>query len=173
MARESLTRVTFAFVFVVGTASVVNATTVSGGTGQAAGGFIQAADVEIVRSEFGLFYPMAGDGQPAFVPTMSVPLLKGQAYGWVVEIKTKAKVVRWREDFTLPSSPATWGAPEPFGSRATSDDGRSTITEREVHPKNGVLFNYWAVAPGDPKGIYRMRISIEGREIRTFEFEVK
>jgi hypothetical protein len=131
-----------------------------------------ASSVEVVRAAFGLFNP-AGTGQPPFVPGNLVPLVVNQAYGWVIVIKTSAKTVRWREEFTLPAEPATWGGPEPIGTRSMSDDRRTTITERDVSPQNGVIFNSWAVATGDPSGTYRMRISIEGRLVRTFEFQVK
>ena len=94
-------------------------------------------EFDVLKAEFGLFYPTASGGSPAFVPAKVVPLVRDQAYGWVIVLKTKAKTVRWREEFTLPGSPATWGAPEPFGTRSTSDDGRTTITEREVTPKGG------------------------------------
>ena len=72
-------------------------------------------------------------------------------------LKTGAKTVRWREEFI----------------RAMSDDARATITEREVTLHNGVIFNSWSVAPGDPTGAYRMRVTIEGQLVRTFEFRVE
>ena len=132
----------------------------------------EASSVEVVRAAFGLFNP-AGGGQPQFVPAKVVPLVVNQAYGWVMVIKTSAQTVRWREEFTLPAEPATWGGAEPIGTRSMSDDRRTTVTEREVTPQNGIIFNSWAVAPGDPAGTYRMRISIDGHLVRTFEFEVK
>lgn len=130
------------------------------------------SSVEVVRGTFGLFNP-SGSGQLPFVPTNVVPFSVNQAYGWIIVVKTSAKTVRWREEFTLPAAPRTWGGPEPIGTRANSDDGRTTITEREVSPQNGVIFNTWAVAAGDPTGSYRMRISINGRLVHTFEFQVK
>ena len=112
--------------------------------------------VEVVSAEFGLFNALE-TGRPPFIATPLVPLVVDQSYGWVIVLKTSAKTVRWREEFI----------------RAMSDEGRPTITEREVTLHNGVIFNSWSVAQGDPTGTYRMRISIEGKLVRTFEFRVE
>lgn len=130
------------------------------------------SSIEVVRTAFGVFNP-PGTGQPPFVPSTVVPLIVGQAYGWVIVVRTSSKTVRWREEFTLPAEPATWGPREPIGTRSMSDDRRTTITEREVGTQNGVLFNSWSVAAGDPVGTYRMRVSIDGQFVRAFEFQVK
>jgi len=128
--------------------------------------------IEVVKAEFGLFNALE-TGRPPFIATPLVPLVVNQAYGWVIVLKTSEKTVRWREEFTLPAAPATWGGPERIGTRSMSDDGRTTITEREVTLHNGAIFNSWSVAPGDPTGTYRMRVTIEDRLVRTFEFRVE
>ena len=128
--------------------------------------------VEVVDAAFGVIHPH-GSGQPSFVPTSVVPLVVDQDYGWIITIRSDAQTVRWREEFTLPAVPATWGAPETLGTRAISDDGRTVITEREVRPEHGAIFNSWSVAEGDPKGMHRIRASIHGRPAATFEFKVE
>ena len=115
-----------------------------------------AAPFEVVSAEFGLFNALE-TGRPPFIATPLVPLVVDQSYGWVIVLRTSAKTVRWREEFI----------------RAMSDEGRPTITEREVTLHNGVIFNSWSVAAGDPTGTYRVRVSIEGRLVRTFEFRVE
>jgi len=115
-----------------------------------------AAPFEVVSAEFGLFNALE-TGRPPFIATPLVPLVVDQSYGWVIVLRTSAKTVRWREEFI----------------RAMSDDARATITEREVTLHNGVIFNSWSVAPGDPTGAYRMRVTIEGQLVRTFEFRVE
>jgi hypothetical protein len=115
-----------------------------------------AAPFEVVSAEFGLFNALE-TGRPPFIATPLVPLVVDQSYGWVIVLKTSAKTMRWREEFI----------------RAMSDEGRPTITEREVTLHNGVIFNSWSVAQGDPAGTYRMRVSVEGKLVRTFEFRVE
>ena len=56
---------------------------------------------------------------------------------------------------------------------SVSDDGRTLTTEREVVPNRGIVHNMWAVAAGDPKGPHVVRVYIEGKLIRTFEFETE
>ena len=115
-----------------------------------------AAPFEVVSAEFGLFNALE-TGRPPFIATPLVPLVVDQSYGWVIVLRTSAKTVRWREEFI----------------RAMSDDARPTITEREVTLHNSVIFNSRSVAAGDPTGTYRVRVSIEGRLVRTFEFRVE
>jgi hypothetical protein len=38
---------------------------------------------------------------------------------------------------------------------------------------DGVIYNFWQLTRGDPRGRYSMRIMIEGLLVSTFEFEVE
>jgi hypothetical protein len=127
---------------------------------------------EVVRADFGLFNSPES-GKPLFVPTKVVPLTPNQGYGWIMLLRTDKPKIEWREEFTLPVKPDTWGDPEPLGSRSVSTDGRISITERVVSPERGLIFNSWAVAPGDPKGRYVIRVFIEGSLAKVFEFDVQ
>lgn len=129
-------------------------------------------EVSIIQAEFGLFNP-SESGEQSFVPSRTVPLTENQGYGWVILLETKKPKIRWREEFTLPSAPTIWGGAEPQGSQSISEDKRVSIIEREVEPDQGLISNSWAVAPGDPKGRYTIRVIIENRLERVFEFEVK
>ncbi|WP_143086027.1 hypothetical protein [Formivibrio citricus] len=128
--------------------------------------------VEVVSADFGLFNS-AESGNPPFEPAKVVPLTPNQGYGWVMLLRTDKPKIKWREEFTLPAKPDTWGNPEPLGTRSVSTDGRVSITEREVSPERGIIFNSWAVAPGDPKGRYVIRVFIEGVLASVFEFDVQ
>jgi hypothetical protein len=130
------------------------------------------ASPEVIRADFGLINP-PNSGNPTFVPTKVVPLVPNQAYGWVILLRTDKPKIKWREEFTLPAKPITWGQPESLGSRSISTDGRVSITEREVAPDRGAIFNSWTVAPGDPKGRYVIRVFVEGSLARVFEFDVQ
>ena len=127
---------------------------------------------EVVRADFGLFNPPES-GRPLFVPAKVVPLTPNQGYGWIMLLRTDKPKIKWREEFALPVKPDTWGDPEPLGSRSVSTDGRVSITEREVSPDRGIILNSWAVAPGDPKGRYVIRVFVEGSLARVFEFDVQ
>jgi hypothetical protein len=131
-----------------------------------------SAATEVISGNFGLFN-LSDPNKPTFVPTTVVPLSPNQAYGWIIRLRTDKSKIKWREEFTLPVKPATWGDAEPLGTRSVSNDGRTSVTEREVSPERGVIFNSWSVAPGDPKGRYMIRVFVEGSLTKTFEFEVR
>jgi len=131
-----------------------------------------ANEVEIIRAEFGLFSPPESD-QSLFVPSRTVPLIENQMYGWVIVLKTNRTRIKWREEFTLPSAPSTWGRTESHASQSVSEDGRVSVTESEVEPEDGFISHFWSVAPGDPPGRYVIRVIIENALERVFEFDVQ
>ena len=134
--------------------------------------FNKPSGTQVLRAEFGLFN-LSQSGKPPFVPAKVVPLKPNQSYGWLIQLRTDKPKIRWKEEFTLPAKPNTWGDPEPIGARTVSSDGRVSVTEREVAPDRGTIFNVWTVAPGDPKGRYRIRVYVEGSLAQEFEFDVQ
>jgi hypothetical protein len=131
-----------------------------------------APEVKIVRAEFGLFNAPQS-GKPAFVPTLTVPFEINQAYGWVIQVSTTKQKVRWREEFTLPAPPKTWTEVKKSESQTFSGNGKTCVLEGETKAGTSVIHNSWTVVPGDPKGRYVIRVTIEDSEDRVFEFEVK
>ena len=129
------------------------------------------SDVEIVRAGFGLFNPPQS-GKPAFQASLRVPLQEGQGYGWFIELKTALPKVRWREELVVPSPPITWGI-DKSASQSLSEDRKTMTTEREVVPNRGLILHVWGVAAGDPKGPHVVRVYVEGKLVRTFEFETE
>lgn len=130
------------------------------------------SDIEIVRSDFGLFSP-PNSGKPSFQVSRRVPLQEGQGYGWYVELKTRKPRIKWREELVVPTPPETWGIQGSTAQHSISDDRRTLTTEREVAPNRGLIYNMWAVAAGDPKGLHIVRVYVEGNLVRTFEFETE
>jgi hypothetical protein len=129
--------------------------------------------IEVVRAEFGTF-PKPGTTDTAFTATRSIPLVPGQLYGWIALVKPTQTKVHWREEFTLPAAPETWaGEAQPNTSQSVSEDRRTSITEGEDIPTQGMIMRVWGVAPGDPAGTYRIRVFIENRLVESFVFEVK
>jgi len=127
---------------------------------------------KVLRAEFGTL-DMKDASQPGFRPTTKVPLKDGQNYGWVIQLDTRKPVIRWREEFTLPAAPQSWGPAEKIGRRDLSADRRTSVTEREVKPARGLILNYWQVAAGDPRGRHVMKVFVEGVLVSTFEFDLE
>ncbi|NTW99044.1 MAG: hypothetical protein HGB35_03780 [Geobacteraceae bacterium] len=132
----------------------------------------ESSGYEVISADFGIFETNTS-GKPVFVPTVVVPLTPNQGYGWVMLIRTDKPSIKWREEFTLPAIPATWGDSHLPGTSSVSADGLTSITEREVSPDQGVISNSWEVAPGDPQGHYVIRVFVEGSLAKVFEFDVK
>lgn len=124
-------------------------------------------ELHVVRAEFGLF------NASGFVPSNRVPLVEGQTYGWRIVLKTNKTKVRWREEFTLPVAPATWGDAETKGLNSVSSDKRVSVMEREESSVDGVIVNSWAVVAGDPVGHHVMRVLIDNRYEYIFQFDVQ
>lgn len=130
------------------------------------------SDQKVIYAEFGLFNAEPSNNL-VFQPTNKIPLIPNQGYGWIIKLHTTKPTIKWREEFTLPLEPKTWGTPELLGVRSISSDSRTSTTVREVSPDDGVIFNAWEVAPGDPIGHYTIRVFIENTLIKTFEFDVQ
>ena len=78
--------------------------------------------VQIEQAAFGVF-TVTADGRVDSKPTKTVPLTPNEEFGWVIGVTTTKPTVRWREEFTVPTPPETWGPVEgKHGSRRT---GRS------------------------------------------------
>jgi hypothetical protein len=126
--------------------------------------------VQIEQAAFGVFNQTA-DGRIDFKPTRTVPLTPNTEFGWVIGVTTTKPTVKWREEFTVPTPPETWGPVE--GKHEISADRKVSILEREVTPERGFVFNSWTIAPGDPKGHHVIKVTIEDAPPVVFEFDLE
>jgi len=133
---------------------------------------IPESEFEVVRSELVLVHGME-TREPRFEPAKKVPLKPGTNFGWVVELRTQKPTIKWREEFTLPAPPRTWGPTDKQDKRRISEDKKVSVIEREVAPERGLIFNFWTIAEGDPAGRYEIRVFIEGVRAASFEFDVQ
>ena len=128
---------------------------------------IPQSPFKVLKAEFGVIVP------GGFQPTTKVPLKDGQSFGWVIQLDTRRDTVKWREELRLPAVPQTWQADEKSGKHTVSADRKTSILEREAKIENGVIYNFWQISPGDPKGRYTMRVMIEGLLVSSFDFDVE
>ena len=126
--------------------------------------------VLIEQAAFGVF-TVTADGRVDFKPTRTIPLVPNQEFGWVIGVTTTKPTIKWREEFTVPTPPETWGPVE--GKHEISADRKVSILEREVTPDRGFLFNSWTIAPGDPKGRHVIKVTIEDAPPVVFEFDIE
>jgi hypothetical protein len=126
--------------------------------------------------EFGIW-----DQQGRFIETDEVPLRVGTVYGWRLRAAADMPVA-WREEFTLPEAPRSWGG----GGSRVSADGRTAVTEgREAAVSEfpeapvagfgeagGWLDHQWSVIDGDPAGEATIRVTVEGGAL-VHEFHIR
>lgn len=132
-----------------------------------------STNYEILEAAFGLVKADDDGGHPILTPTTEVPLVPYQGYGWVIRLRTPRQTVKWREEFTLPAKPTTWGESDNLNTQSVSENGLTSNIEREVSSRQGEISHAWQVAPGDPPGKYVIRIYIDGVLAKTFEFRVE
>ena len=122
---------------------------------------------KVLKAEFGVASPFG------FRPSTKVPLKAGQGFGWVIQLDIQRDSVKWREEIRMPAAPASWRVEDKEARHTLSADRRTSILERESRLEDGVVYNFWQLEPGDPKGRYTMLVMIEGLLVSTFEFDVE
>lgn len=130
---------------------------------------INGKKITVAKSEFGVRI-VDGEGKVNFFPTTKVPLKKGDAYGWQIKLKNYRGKVKWREVLRLPKAPETWATQED-DNFSISVDGTTAITKRTQISSNGVIENFWKIAPGDPLGKHKIEVYVDEHLIAAFEFE--
>jgi hypothetical protein len=130
-----------------------------------------ALGLTLAGAEFGLIVK-GEDGVVQFKAADKIPLVAGQMYGWRLRFRGQRKIVGLREEFQLPVAPKVWNSPDSGGDFKVSPDGRTGTTEADAIIEDGALMHAWAVADGDPAGAHVIRLYLEGKLVRTFNFEV-
>ncbi|MBA4274927.1 MAG: hypothetical protein C0436_04670 [Alphaproteobacteria bacterium] len=129
-------------------------------------------EVKIIDAMFGIIN-QTESGNTRFTPTTKVPHVVNQEYGWVIMLQTSKPTVHWKETFTLPSAPVIWKVPQTL-KHSLSKDKKTSWMEKDASLADGpFIFNNWSVAEGDPKGHYKIRVTIDNKIEREFNFEVK
>ncbi|MDZ7962212.1 MAG: hypothetical protein RMY34_30805 [Aulosira sp. DedQUE10] len=122
------------------------------------------------KAEFGV-QRVDSQKKVTFIPTFRVPLQQGNKYGWQIQLKNYKGAVTWREILRLPKRPETWGV-DTGQDLSISPDGKEAVTKRTQMTTDGMIKNFWTIAPGDPDGKYKIQVYIDDRLIGAFEFEI-
>ncbi|MBW4616259.1 MAG: hypothetical protein KME21_23890 [Desmonostoc vinosum HA7617-LM4] len=128
-----------------------------------------AKPVIVSEAEFGI-KRVDSEGQTILVETNKIPLIEGNAYGWRIKLRDYQGEVKWREVLRLPKRPETWST-DNGENFSISTDGTTAETKRTQSAPNGVIENFWTIAPGDPAGQYKIEVFIDDRLISSFNFE--
>ncbi|MEA5618129.1 hypothetical protein VB711_09815 [Cronbergia sp. UHCC 0137] len=131
---------------------------------------VDTETITISKSEFGI-KKVDSQGKVNFLPTNKVVLKAGDSYGWRIQLQNHKPVVTWREVLTLPKAPETWATQE-SDNFSISPDGTTATSKRKQTLTNGMIENFWTIAPGDPVGQHKIEVYIDQHLIGTFEFEI-
>lgn len=119
-----------------------------------------AEDLEVLEVEVGAIEVDAAQGTVTFVPRDRVEMKPGQGYGWRMRVRTRRSKITWQEELLLPSAPKTWGISSHV--RLSSDRRRAVTTMTAEPDREGYVSNAWFFAEGDPRGVYRVELEIDG-----------
>lgn len=123
--------------------------------------------VTLIEARFG-YLTENKEGRLTFTDSFQVPYKPGSSFGWALTLSSPNPTVTWREEFTLPVRPVTWGAAQDI-----SADGRTARTVRTEKLADGKILHFWTLAEGDPVGRHIIRIFIGGRLFHKFEFDIE
>ncbi|MEW6292641.1 MAG: hypothetical protein AB1544_04975 [Pseudomonadota bacterium] len=131
----------------------------------------QAQSVTVISAEFGVF-ESGRPGELVFEPTLVVPHVAGQRYGWVIELRTTQRSVAVREEYLIAS--ADTFKEEAGGKRLTiPHERRNQVSQRQLVPVAGRIYGEWAIGPQEPPGKRRLQVLVEDRPPVVFEYEVR
>ncbi len=121
--------------------------------------------------DFGRFEFVQGEELPRFFPTDRVAMVPGERYGWRLRVRTSKPTVVFRERVTLPSPARSWGVTA--DTIVAGDRASAVTTTRVTIPSHGIFDHIWAFAEGDPRGLYRFDVAIEGTHIGSGSLHVR
>lgn len=125
--------------------------------------------LDVLQSELQVSF--RHDGEDYVRNDRFVPLLPDNAcYTWYVRADAPDTTLQVVERFTLPA-PIDWGTQSP--ETVIEDGGRIAVTTSEM-PTDGLgWFSHgWCAAEGDPTGPHLIEVSVDGKALASFPFEV-
>ena len=147
-----------------------------GGLSVSANGNPFPLQIEETRFFVQLFTPSGGQSEVSqdFYTTI-VPLVpKRVCYGWRIKVPSSIKLIKFREEFSVPTEPTRWsGENNEFATNKIIDKRRTSVTIRFTTPDKGWVENAWCVLKGDPEGNHSMKVYFNDQFIKEFYFEVR
>ena len=121
--------------------------------------------------EFGVWLP-DDRGDLRFEPTLEVPYVAEQAFGWRLQDEASDGPVQWVERLELPAAPDSWEGVIESPNVQISEDGRTATTFGASMPGDEFIGNVWYVSPGDPMGECRLTVEFEDGRKASFRFRI-
>ena len=116
-----------------------------------------------------------GKGRTRATETRTIPYRVGTScYSWEILIEPRDTFTVVEERFTLPAPARQWGGVDAGANGTTSvnEDRRIASTTLGVEAGGDTITHGWCVAPGDPRGPYRIEVYDDTRLLHRFDFTV-
>ena len=102
----------------------------------------------------------------------------GNRYGYRIDFPSGAGTMRLREEFALPSGAVLRTQHSDSGIRAfyeqKNSDGSKMTREFEVDTgAESAYISGFEIIEGDPRGLHTIKLWLNGRELRTIEFQIE
>jgi predicted small secreted protein len=121
--------------------------------------------------EFGIWMPDSR-GELQFQPTLEVPYVDQQAFGWRLKGAVPEQPVQWVERLQLSAAPGSWEGVLESPNVTVSDDGRTATTFGMSVPEDDFVGNVWYVSAGDPMGDCRIWVEFADGRKASFRFTI-
>ena len=135
----------------------------------------QPQTISIEAAEFLVFLYDSEDNEQFVFQSDLVPLIPDRVcFGWRIRLAGAEGLVRFKEIFSLPAEPESWGEEnDEFSTIEISKDRMTSVTEMFVTLQDGWIDNKWCIADGDPEGKHSMEVHINGQFAKRFDFQVR
>lgn len=119
------------------------------------------------------------NGQEVSEATTVVPLVTDNqtCWNWFIRSTETTGEVTFVERLVMPNAPESWGDPTEIpegqvGPLVLEEGGRIGISTRKATLEDGWFGHGWCIIPGDPVGAHSVEVSVEGKLVHRFDFEV-
>jgi hypothetical protein len=133
---------------------------------------------EVAETTFAVYH--TENGQEVSETTTIVPLRTDNetCWNWFIRSAETTGDLTFTERLVMPEAPESWGdvdnIPEgQIGKIVLEEGGKVGITTRKTAPDGDGWFGHgWCILPGDPVGPHYVEVTIDGKLVHRFDFEV-
>lgn len=132
-----------------------------------------APHIKIDQWFFGMRNKRREGGGYEYIPAKTIPFKVNQDVGFKLWISSQKPNIHWKYEYELPVPLPNWDQIVKDPIVKFSPDKKMAILEDRIHSSNGVMEEFWFFLPGDPLGMYRMTVYLDGYRACEFLFNVQ
>lgn len=132
-----------------------------------------SSDITLDQWFFGMRNKRREGGEYEYIPAKTIPFKVNQDVGFKLWITSKKANIHWKYEYELPVPLPNWDQIVKDPIVKFSPDKKMAILENVIHSSSGVMEEFWFFLPGDPLGLYRMTVYLDGYRACEFLFNVQ